>query len=98
MHIGKSNIVTGFLFSTLFMLYGCVLICWRDFTFSKALRIADCGIAVHLKSRLARAQGTLFARRNIAVGLMPMRFPRPYGSGGWISVLADAVWRIGRTQ
>ena len=90
MHTGKSNIVTGFLFLTLFMLYGFVLIFLRDFAPGKEQWIADYGVGVHFESRLAHAHGNLFALLNIAVGLVLVRLPLPASSGRWISGLALA--------
>lgn len=90
MHTGKSNIVTGFLFLTLFMLYGFVLIFLRDFAPGKEQWIADYGVGVHFESRLAHAHGNLFALLNIAVGLVLLRLPLPAASGRWISWLALA--------
>ena len=90
MHTGKSNIVTGFLFLTLFMLYGFVLIFLRDFAPGKEQWIADYGVGVHFESRLAHAHGNLFALLNIVVGLVLVRLPLPASSGRWISGLALA--------
>ncbi|MGJ8561767.1 MAG: hypothetical protein ACSHX3_16175 [Litorimonas sp.] len=90
MHTGKSNIVTEFLFLTLFMLYGFLLIFLRDFAPGKEQWIADYGVGTHFESRLAHAHGNLFALLNIAVGLVLLRLPLPARSGRWISWLALA--------
>lgn len=87
---GKTNIATGFLFLTLFMLYGFVLIFLRDFASGKEQWIADYGIGKHFESRLAHAHGNLFALINIAVGLVLLRLPFAAGSTRWISGLALA--------
>lgn len=88
MFTGKSNISAGFLFLTLFMLYGFFLIYLRDFAPGKEQWIADYGVGAHFESRLAHVHGNLFALLNIAVGLVLLRFPQ--GSSRWISGLALA--------
>lgn len=90
MHTGKASIVTGFLFLTLFMLYGFVLIFLRGFAPGKEQWIADYGVGVHFESRLAHVHGNLFALLNIAVGPVLLRLPLPATSGRWISGLALA--------
>ena len=90
MFTGKTNIATGFLFLTLFMLYGFFLIYLRDFAPGKAQWIAEYGVGKHFESRLAHAHGNLFALINIAVGLVLLRLPRSAVSTRWISGLALA--------
>ena len=87
---GKSNISAGFLFLTLFMLYGFFLIYLRDFAPGKEQWIADYGVGAHFESRLAHAHGNLFALLNIAVGLVLLRMQLPSASIRWISGLALA--------
>lgn len=87
MYSGKINIVTGFLFLTLFMLYGFLLIYLRDFAPGKEQWIADYGVGEHFESRLAHVHGNLFALLNIAVGLVLLRLPVST-SRTWISGLA----------
>jgi len=86
---GKHNIAAGFLFLTLFMLYGFLLIYLRDFAPGKEQWIADYGVGKHFESRLAHVHGNLFALLNIAVGLVLLRLP-PSASRTWISGLALA--------
>ena len=86
---GKHNIAAGFLFLTLFMLYGFLLIYLRDFAPGKAEWIANYAVGTHFESRLAHAHGNLFALLNIAVGLVLLRLPVSRGRG-WISGLALA--------
>lgn len=88
MFTGKSNISAGFLFLTLFMLYGFFLIYLRDFAPGKEQWIADYGVGTHFESRLAHVHGNLFALLNIAVGLVLLRLP--LSSTRWISALALA--------
>lgn len=90
MFTGKSNISAGFLFLTLFMLYGFFLIYLRDFAPGKEQWIADYGVGTHFESRLAHAHGNLFALLNIAVGLVLLHFPSTSTSTRWISGLALA--------
>ena len=84
---GKTNIVTGFGFLALFMLYGFVLIFLRDFAPGKEQWIADYAVGKHFESRLAHVHGNLFALINIAVGLALLRIPASR-SARWISGLA----------
>jgi hypothetical protein len=86
---GKLNIASGFLFLTLFMLYGFLLIYLRDFAPGKEQWIADYSVGKHFESRLAHAHGNLFALLNIAVGLVLLRLPMS-ASRAWISGLALA--------
>lgn len=90
MTTGKYNIAAGFLFLTLFMLYGFVLIYLRDFAPGKAQWIAEYGVGTHFESRLAHVHGNLFALLNIAVGLVLLHFPPSSTSAKWISWLALA--------
>ncbi len=90
MPAGKANIVAGFVFLTLFMLYGFVLIFLRDFAPGKEQWIADYGIGTHFESRLAHVHGNLFALLNIAVGLVLLRLSLPPATGRWISWLTLA--------
>ncbi len=90
MFTGKSNISAGFLFLTLFMLYGFFLIYLRDFAPGKEQWIADYGVGAHFESRLAHVHGNLFALLNIAVGLVLLRLPLSAVSTRWISGLALA--------
>ncbi|HXK56107.1 MAG TPA: hypothetical protein PLZ16_05630 [Gammaproteobacteria bacterium] len=84
---GKTNVVTGFAFLALFMLYGFVLIFLRDFAPGKEQWIADYAVGTHFESRLAHVHGNLFALINIAVGLALSRAPDTR-TGRWISALA----------
>lgn len=84
---GKTNVVTGFAFLALFMLYGFVLIFLRDFAPGKEQWIADYAVGKHFESRLAHVHGNLFALINIAVGLALLRTPDTL-TGRWISGLA----------
>ena len=84
---GKTNVVTGFAFLALFMLYGFVLIFLRDFAPDKEQWIADYAVGTHFESRLAHVHGNLFALINIAVGLALFRIPDTR-AGRWISGLA----------
>lgn len=90
MFTGKTNIATGFLFLTLFMLYGFALIFLRDFAPGKEQWIADYGVGKHFESRLAHAHGNLFALINIAVGLVLLRLPLSAFSTRWVSGLTLA--------
>ncbi len=90
MFTGKTNIATGFLFLTLFMLYGFFLIFLRDFAPGKEQWIAEYGVGKHFESRLAHAHGNLFALINIAVGLVLLRLPVTAAATRWISGLALA--------
>ncbi len=89
MFTGKLNIAAGFLFLTLFMLYGFLLIYLRDFAPGKEQWIADYAVGKHFESRLAHVHGNLFALLNIVVGLVLLRLP-PSASRTWISGLALA--------
>ncbi len=86
---GKLNIAAGFLFLTLFMLYGFLLIYLRDFAPGKEQWIADYAVGKHFESRLAHVHGNLFALLNIVVGLVLLRLPLS-ASRAWISGLALA--------
>ncbi len=90
MFTGKTNIATGFLFLTLFMLYGFILILLRDFAPGKEQWIADYGVGKHFESRLAHVHGNLFALINIAVGLVLLRLPLSAVSTRWVSGLTLA--------
>lgn len=87
MPTGKTNVVTGFAFLALFMLYGFVLIFLRDFAPGKEQWIADYAVGTHFESRLAHVHGNLFALINIAVGLALLRAPGTR-TERWISALA----------
>ncbi len=87
MPTGKTNVVTGFAFLALFMLYGFALIVLRDFAPGKDQWIATYAVGTHFESRLAHVHGSLFALINIAVGLVLLRRPASRGSR-WISGLA----------
>jgi hypothetical protein len=89
MFSGKINIVTGFGFLMLFMLYGFLLIYLRDFAPGKAQWIADYAVGKHFESRLAHVHGNLFALLNIAVGLVLLRLPHLAGRR-WIAGLTLA--------
>lgn len=84
---GKTNVVTGFAFLALFMLYGFVLIFLRDFAPGKEQWVADYAVGTHFESRLAHVHGNLFALINIAVGLALLRAPGTR-TERWISALA----------
>ncbi|MFP7571764.1 hypothetical protein [Marivita sp. S2033] len=88
MFAGKSNISAGFLFLSLFMLYGFFLIYLRDFAPGKEQWIADYGVGAHFESRLAHVHGNLFALLNVAVGLVLLRMQLSPTSTRWISGLA----------
>ncbi|MFX0541007.1 hypothetical protein ACEWPM_004645 [Roseovarius sp. S4756] len=90
MFTGKINIVAGFLFLALFMLYGFVLIFLRDFAPGKEQWIADYALGKHFESRLAHVHGNLFALINIAVGLALVTLPIPAGARRWTSGLTLA--------
>ncbi len=87
---GKGNIAAGFLFLTLFMLYGFALIYLRDFAPGKEQWIADYGVGTHFESRLAHVHGNLFALINIAVGLVLLHLPLPRTATRWTAGLALA--------
>lgn len=89
MFSGKINIVTGFLFLTLFMLYGFLLIYLRDFAPGREQWVANYAVGAHFESRLAHVHGNLFALLNIAVGLVLLRLPTS-ASRTWISGLTLA--------
>jgi hypothetical protein len=84
---GKTNILAGFIFLTIFMLFGFVLIFLRDFAPGREQWIADYAVGTHFESRLAHVHGNLFALINIAVGLVLLRLPVS-SSTTWISGLA----------
>lgn len=90
MFTGEINIVAGFLFLALFMLYGFVLIFLRGFAPGKEQWIADYAVGEHFESRLAHVHGNLFALINIAVGLVLVTLPIPAGTGRWTSGLTLA--------
>ncbi len=87
---GKKNLAAGFLFLTAFMVYGFVLIYWRDFAPGKEAWIADYAVGRHFESRLAHVHGNLFAFINIVVGYLLLRLPVGAFSARWISRLALA--------
>jgi len=87
MPTGKTNVVTGFAFLALFMLYGFVLIFLRDFAPGKEQWITDYAVGTHFESRLAHVHGNLFALINIVVGLALLRAPGTR-TERWISALA----------
>lgn len=89
MFSGKINIVTGFLFLTLFMLYGFLLIYLREFAPGREQWVADYAVGAHFESRLAHVHGNLFALLNIAVGLALLRLPAST-SRTWVSGLTLA--------
>ncbi len=84
------NIVAGFLFLALFMLYGFVLIFLRNFAPGKEQWIADYAVGKHFESRRAHVHGNLFALINIAAGLVLVTLPTPAGTRRWASGLALA--------
>lgn len=90
MFTGKINIVAGFLFLMMFMLYGFVLIFLRDFAPGKEQWIADYAVGKHFESRLAHVHGNLFALINIAVGLVLVCMPVAAGTKRWTSGLTLA--------
>ncbi len=90
MPAGKVNIVTGFLFLTLFMLYGFVLIYLRDFVPDTERWIAVSDLGARFEMRLAYAHGYLFALLNIAIGLVLLRLLPLSATGRWISRLTLA--------
>lgn len=87
---GKKNLAAGFLFLAAFMVYGFVLIYWRDFAPGKEAWIADYAVGRHFESRLAHVHGNLFAFINIVVGYLLLRLPVGAFSARWISWLTLA--------
>ena len=66
---GRWNVAGGFLFISLFVVLGFVLIYLRDFAPGKEAWIADYAVGKHFETRLAHAHGNLFALINVGVGL-----------------------------
>ena len=97
MFTGKINIAVGFLFLTLFMLYGFVLIYLRDFSPGKEQWIVEYAVGKHFETRLAHVHGNLFALINIAVGLVILRVPLGHRTRQWASglVLAGMLMPLG---
>ncbi len=90
MRYGKVNIAAGLLFMAGFMVFGFVLIYFRDFAAGKEQWIADYAVGKHFESRLAHVHGNLFAFLNIVVGYLLLRLPVRKATGKWISWLALA--------
>lgn len=67
---GKKNIVVGLFVMAGFMLYGFLLIYWRDFATDAAEWAASYGNGKHFEARLAHVHGNLFALLNILVGYL----------------------------
>ena len=67
---GRWNIAGGFLFISGFAILGFALIYLRDFAPGKEQWIAEYTSGKHLETRLAHAHGNLFARINVAIGLV----------------------------
>lgn len=70
---GKKNIVVGLLSMAGFMLYGFILIYWRDFAPDAAEWAAAYGNGKHFEARLAHVHGNLFAFLNILIGYLLFR-------------------------
>lgn len=77
---GKTNVVTGFAFLALFMLYGFVLIFLRDFAPGKEQWIADYAVGTHLNCGLRMFTATC-SRSSILRSVSPCRAPRTPGPG-----------------
>lgn len=67
---GKKNIVVGLFVMAGFMLYGFLLIYWRDFATDAAEWAAAYGTGRHFEARLAHVHGNLFALLNILIGYL----------------------------
>ncbi|MCC6238119.1 MAG: hypothetical protein IT299_11185 [Dehalococcoidia bacterium] len=67
---GRWNVAGGFLFISLFVVLGFVLVYLRDFAPGKDAWVADYAVGKHFETRLAHAHGNLFALVNIAMGLV----------------------------
>jgi hypothetical protein len=67
---GKKNIVVGLFIMAGFMLYGFLLIYWRDFAADAAEWAAAYGNGKHFEARLAHVHGNLFAFLNILIGYL----------------------------
>jgi len=87
---GRTNISAGLLFMAGFMVFGFVLIYFRDFAPDKAQWIADYAVGKHFESRLAHVHGNLFAFLNIVVGYLLLRLPLHNSTSKWVSWLALA--------
>lgn len=67
---GKKNIVVGLFTMAGFMLFGFLLIYWRDFAADATEWAAAYGNGKHFESRLAHVHGNLFAFLNILIGYL----------------------------
>ncbi len=85
---GRINIAAGLWVMVFFMLYGFLLIYWRDFGPGKEQWIASYNDGAHFESRLAHVHGNLFALLNIAFGLVLLNLKVPETLARWASWLA----------
>ena len=84
---GKLNIQTGLWVMAGFMLYGFLLIYFRDFAPDKAAWIAGNADGAHFEARLAHVHGNLFSLLNIVFGLVLLNFKMPTFYAKWGSWL-----------
>ena len=85
---GKKNIAIGFLTMGLFMLYGFLLIYFRDFAPNKLEWVNSYSLGKHFESRLAHVHGNLFAVLNVIIGFLLIHFSKRLNQSGTISWLA----------
>jgi hypothetical protein len=73
MKTGRINVGVGLLVMAGFMLYGFLLIYWRDFAPGKLEWAANYSSGRHFEARLAHVHGNLFALLNVALGFILLR-------------------------
>lgn len=86
---GRWNVAGGFLFISMFVVLGFVLVYLRDFAPDKEAWVADYAVGKHFETRLAHAHGNLFALINIVMGLVLPRLaagPATKRALAWITL------------
>ena len=72
------------------MVYGFVLIYFRDFAPDKEAWIAAYNVSPHFEARLAHVHGNLMSFLNIVFGFILIKVPVPADRAKWVSWLALA--------
>lgn len=88
--IGKWNMAVGLWVMAAFMVYGFVLIYFRDFAPDKEAWIAAYNVSPHFEARLAHVHGNLMSFLNIVFGFILIKVPVPADRAKWVSWLALA--------
>lgn len=86
--VGKWNMAVGLWVMAAFMVYGFILIYFRDFAPDKEAWIAAYNVSPHFEARLAHVHGNLMSFLNIVFGFILVKVPMPVDRAKWVSWLA----------